>query len=248
MKISVAKTFIFVLMIAVVALAGAEQAFAAEKPTVLITAFDPFMNFPVNSSKDVAEGVQYRLEQAGYQIEVCILPVIYDVAAQKAIECFNKLPQKPAMVISLGEGACDTEIEDIMENFDSTPGVADNAGSIREGSPIVKGLPSQITLSPFTKRLYCGVDQNVRSKVFPSTSAGNFVCNNTGFHLGLQFKQQKINYAFLHVPSHTCGADPMESADKIAKMIKGAYKTPSQECVEDFNQRASTHKSFEILN
>src|SRR4051794_15162016 len=72
------------------------------KPWVLITAFEPFAGRKINLSYEVAKRVQIE----GVDIELCLLPVVYDRAAEVAEACYESIlakRAKPAFVLSMGE-------------------------------------------------------------------------------------------------------------------------------------------------
>ena len=207
-----------------------------------MTSFEPFYGARTNNSMNVADELESQLRTAGYKVETCLLPVVYDQAAERAKECFNRISPAPSIVISLGEAYCDLEVEDIVYNQDATPGVPDNAGVIRVAQSIVSGAEKYLSLTPLASRLYCALDDRTRAKVQPSSSAANFVCNNTGFRLGLHFRAMRVPYDFIHVPNHNCGIAAADSAAKITSMIAGAHNKPTDSCIADFKSRAAAHK------
>jgi pyrrolidone-carboxylate peptidase len=204
---------------------------------ILVTAFQPFGKWKVNLSNEVALELKKKMN-----IEVCELPVVYDKAADAAVSCFQRLKQKPKLILGLGEGSCALRLETSAANLDDTPGFADNAGTVRKSTAIIPGAPEKVSFSIPYNSMYCGLSDADRKKITPSTSAGNYVCNNTAYRLSRYFKDTGIPYGFIHVPHSGCPEelrDPKANAALIEKMLNAALasETPAPACSSELQTR-----------
>ncbi|MCM2323476.1 MAG: hypothetical protein NDJ90_09465 [Oligoflexia bacterium] len=196
-------------------------------PRLLVTSFEPFDGRGVNLSGDVArELAALRGTLPGEpEIELCRLPVVYDLAALKAEECLKRHSSPPLLVLSLGEGGCDLRIETAAVNLDDTPGFADNAGTIRTGAPIVPGAATRLGFTLPVSEMYCSLPVTERGHVVPSISAGRYVCNNTAYRLAHALRTRGIPYGLVHVPHSGCkpaAKDPRRNAGLLATALKPA--------------------------
>lgn len=193
-----------------------------DRPVILITAFDPFGGASVNQSSLVAEALKNQLTE--FDPKVCILETKYDRGAEMALECLASLPVKPAIVLSLGEGACDIRLETQAQNWDADG--RDNAGVGRFGQTIIHGLPMWNPLEfPVEIMRAAPMSSEDRKLVNISKSAGNYVCNNTAFRLSHRFNQpDDAIYGFIHVPNHRCPAK-VRNPDRLANILRSMLET-----------------------
>jgi pyrrolidone-carboxylate peptidase len=133
------------------------------------------------------------------------------------------LPEKPVLVVSLGEGDCDFRLETAVTNLDES-GTPDNAGQTREGQIIDGHLPTRIGLTLPLDRMFCERPQSAAA-IVPSISAGSFVCNNTAFRLAPYFLSEEVSFGFIHVPQATCKKQKLDdNARVVAALIGSALK------------------------
>lgn len=202
--------------------AGAPE--PAPRRRIVVTAFEPFGGRAVNNSARIAEALRTSAAlPPDLDVTVCLLPVVYDVAAARARECIDALDGPPERVVSLGEAGCQLRLETAAHNRDDTPGFADNAGNVRTGHTIVPGGPASIGFDLPVQDLYCALPPEDRQDLDISKTPGGFVCNNTAYLLATHFRGTGIRYAFVHVPaSDFCGAeaaDPTANAARLARML-----------------------------
>ncbi len=173
------------------------------KPTVLVSYFDPFGKSPENNSRVIGRMLEERFKQMdlSFDVKTCEVQTKFDVSFQELKDCVNSLPEKPVMVIALGETGCDLKIELMGRNLDRTKG-PDNAGIERRGTPIVPGAAPAIGFTYPLPEMYCSLTTEQRSQIVISNSAGSFVCNNLAYQTALT--EEDLNFGFIHVPSHTC--------------------------------------------
>ena len=196
----------------------------AARTRVMVTGFQAFDGREVNNSWRIAQALG---EAAGsdFDIVTCELPVVYDRGAEVARGCFEKMEQKPDLVISMGEAGCDIRLETAAHNKDHTPGFPDNEGNIRSDKAIEEGGPPSIGFNLPVQAMYCALPPEDREKVDISETPGGYVCNNTAFLLSRFFQQLDIPFAFVHVPAAAyCGegGDPKKNAAVLAQMLRGA--------------------------
>lgn len=195
----------------------------AATQTVLVTYFDPFAGAAVNQTQPIAAELEARASEwgDGVSVQVCHLPVVYDFASQVAQNCIAKV--RPDVVLSLGEGFCQLQIESAATNWDNS-GVADNIGQVRRGQAILHGAPVRLGLRFPVQELYCGLSGDEAGQVAVSTSPGAFVCNNLAYHLARELPSD-LPYTFIHVPNHDCSTsqkDPVGNARTIIRMMRSA--------------------------
>lgn len=194
--------------------------------TILLTAFEPFAGRPVNHSQTVARALARRLKAAhpGLRVEICALPVVYDLAAEVAAGCLAELSQSPTLMLSLGEGDCWIRLESRAHNLDDTPNLADNAGNLRIAQPIDANGPAQLELDMGLARNLDRLTPRERLRVKLSDDAGGFVCNNTAYRMRRFFAESPLlrtRYAFVHVPHGGCASlsDDELAAKILTKLI-----------------------------
>jgi pyroglutamyl-peptidase len=223
----------------------------APKPLILVTAFEPFAGRRENLSYDVALELASMSDKigSGAEIRICRLPVVYDKAAERTLDCLAGLRRTPTLVLSLGEGGCRISLETLAHNVDDVGKLADNEGHIRVKSEIVKGSPALVSLSFPARDMFCTLTSEDRRLVAPSASAGAFVCNNTAYHLAFEMKGRNIPYGFIHVPPASCAQgvrDVRKNAGVIARLLTtalavnrdpAAKHSVSDECRKSFDWR-----------
>ncbi len=173
------------------------------KPTVLVSYFDPFGRAKVNNSETVAKLLVSKLAVRGndFEISLCKLETKFDLSSEQLKDCIAALPERPLMVISLGETGCDLKVELMGRNNDRSYH-PDNAGVERRNTPVVKDAPPAMGLTYPLDEMYCALDSNQRKNVIVSNNAGTFVCNNLTYLTA--WNESDLNFGFIHVPQHTC--------------------------------------------
>jgi pyrrolidone-carboxylate peptidase len=104
----------------------------------------------VNRSDEVAQYLLAHPELLGEDVafELCRLPVVYERASLRAMDCFENIAPQPRIVISLGEySQCRLGVETQAHNRDGTFFVPDNAGDYRFCHEIADGVPETIPFS-----------------------------------------------------------------------------------------------------
>ena len=195
------------------------------KKRVMLTAFEPWNGASQNGSEVVASRIlKEKLGGDDVNYTLCILPVEYDKASRRAEECLERMNSKPDVVISMGEGGCNIEVEVRAHNLDddSTP---NNAGVIRRNHVIAPGSDSEEFLTLPVADMICASSAVVAPKTVPSLSPGYYVCNNTAFNIAEYLKPKQVPFGFIHVPPVNCKTDPEKTARKIHTMVRAAIRS-----------------------
>ena len=196
------------------------------KPLVLVSYFDPFGKASFNSSEKVAKMVAQKLKNSSaVHIELCALETKFDKAYAQLENCMRDLPQKPDMVVSLGETGCNLKLEMAARNLDHTFG-PDNAGVERKNSVILPEANSHLPMTYPLADMYCSLPKKERGNIFVSHNAGSFVCNNTAFQFSHYYSE--MTFGFIHVPANNCRDISQligSSAERISIMLESAAKT-----------------------
>jgi pyroglutamyl-peptidase len=203
---------------------------SGNEPVVMITAFEPFGGRSTNGSEVLARHLAQRYQRQGVRYEICVLPVEFERAAEKARECYRRLPRKPAMVISTGEsGRCEIQIETRARNRRNE---LDSQG--RSSGTVVPIVPGGPRFERFTYPLapmYCsGLSRrNVRVSRHFSSDTGKIQCNETSYRLNSFFREENVPYGFIHVPGDgaRCGRNFRGSfrdhyGGQLHRMVRGA--------------------------
>jgi pyroglutamyl-peptidase len=209
---------------------------------VLLTGFNRFDALEYNPSEVVVSEIG-RIAQRGLASHLVsiVLPTEYDRASEMMRQYIRSFC--PDVVVATGvspsrEFIC---LERIALNIDEVE-VADNAGSIRDGSPIDPSGPLAMqTNCSLTKIL-----ERLRDRGFPSiisTNAGTYVCNHI-YYVSLQCLQELGSNAkclFTHLPMPANQVRSVRSNDylwTIEKLVEAVQLI----IVESINQ-AEGHAS-----
>lgn len=151
---------------------------------VLVTGFEPFGGSPVNPSMQVARAIAAR-RWTSTAVRACILPVVGGTGPGSARRHLDEAIDgfRPQAVLLLGE-ACTrgaVSIERTAHNAREYP-IADNAGGVARGTPVVAGAPgSRPAELPVDDLLAAVRAQGIAAEC--SSDAGRFLCNEVMFHV-----------------------------------------------------------------
>mgnify|MGYP001610812187 CR=1 FL=1 len=198
----------------------------AARPVVLVAAFEPFEGRPVNESQVAARRLDERARAGGrYRVVRCDLPVIYDVASARLLECLGALPEMPGLVLLLGEGACETRLETTARVWDDAPGYTDNLGAIRDGLAIDPDGPEILSIGAMSDvdplAVWEALPWRTRERVSPSIDLQGLVGANAVW----RFEQAVVGGAwarlprmFVHVPQTNCGVSDHDRRVQLADL------------------------------
>ena len=186
---------------------------------VLLTGFEPYWNYPENSSWVVAEMVA-TLGVKGVCISIEQLPVSFSrvgMALRKAVE-----KHSPEMIIMLGQsgGSDKVKLERIALNMMDSK-LPDNDGYIPNEEPINIDTPAALFTNTPIKSLRAAIEeQGISVKI--SNSCGLYVCNRL-YYEALQLCKEfpGMKALFVHLPlyeghpSATAGKPTMPLDDMV---------------------------------
>lgn len=185
---------------------------------VLISYFEPFGGSSVNNSELIAKA----LKSKGLNSAFCRLNTVYDKSYAQLENCLRRMPQRPLMVISLGETGCQLKVESLYlnEDYNRSP---DNEGNVRNHSVIVPGSQKHVSSRYPLPLMYCALSQERRNAMKISRNAGTFICNHVAFQMSHYYPE--IIYGFIHVPSNRCTGNKgkvEDATNDLELMIKKA--------------------------
>lgn len=190
---------------------------------LLLTGFEPFLDFTVNPTMRIVEELD-GMEIGGYTVIGKIMPVDFGTSGSRLLKFIEEI--KPDAVISLGLAAGRFKMtpERIAINFKDGP--VDNEGNKPVDEPIrEEGEPGYLSTLPIRQMVDRLIANNLPAEI--SNTAGAYLCNNVMYE-GLHFaKTQKpeMPSGFIHMPaSHELaiqhGKIPSWSHDDLTRGIR----------------------------
>ncbi|MDV2583006.1 pyroglutamyl-peptidase I [Alkalibacillus haloalkaliphilus] len=167
---------------------------------ILLTGFEPFLNFKLNPTMEVVKHLDGSTIN-GYEVVTRVLPVDFSTSGKELLNAIEET--KPDAIVSLGLAGGRSKVtpERIAINCNDG-GEPDNNGRIPSGEPIVEagsdGLFSTLPIREMVKEL--------KEKGYPaeiSNSAGTYLCNHVMYQALNYVKQQdqQIPTGFIHIPA-----------------------------------------------
>jgi pyroglutamyl-peptidase len=163
--------------------------------TLLLTGFEPFLEFPINPTEKIVK----ELDGAcigGYQIKGLLLPVNYREAGERILEEIKK--QEPDAVLSLGLAAGRSTITPERIAINCRDGAPDNNGVVLNDASIIEDGPdgyfSTLPIRQFVNKLN---ESGFPAKI--SNSAGTYLCNNVMYVVLHEVKDRPAG--FVHIPA-----------------------------------------------
>ena len=186
---------------------------------VLITGFEPYWDYPVNSSWVVAEKVATR-GAVGIDIVIEQVPVSFSrvhVALREAVE-----KHSPNMLIMLGQsgGSDKVKLERVALNMMDSK-LPDNDGYIPNEEPINIETPTALFTNTPIKSLRAAIEeQGISIKI--SNSCGLYVCNRLYYEALMLCKKYHMKSIFIHLPFYEGqpSAKPNKPTMPLNDMVK----------------------------
>ncbi|MFD2044957.1 pyroglutamyl-peptidase I [Ornithinibacillus salinisoli] len=166
---------------------------------LLLTGFEPFLEFPINPTTEIAQSLHGETIN-DYEIIGEILSVDFNKSGQQLLELIEK--HNPDAVISLGLAAGRSCITPERIAINCNDGPVDNNGHKPNGEKIyADGSDGFFTTLPITDMVSALQNANLPAKI--SNSAGTYLCNNVMYHGLHYFKMQNVNRpsGFIHIPA-----------------------------------------------
>lgn len=167
---------------------------------VLITGFEPFLEFTSNPSRIVAEYFEGRVED-NIEYHGKVLPVDYSLIESRLVESIDKINPDIIIGTGLAAGRSKMSIEKIGINYKHSTS-PDNSGKTVNGEKIDPDLPDGIFSMLHVESLV----EYLNSKGIPaemSFSAGSYLCNNALFLILRECRKRNIRGGFIHLPVNT---------------------------------------------
>ncbi|MBM7585715.1 pyroglutamyl-peptidase [Bacillus pakistanensis] len=171
---------------------------------LLLTGFEPFLDYPTNPTMKVVEVLDGK-EIGEFEVIGKILSVDFKQSGSQLVEYFEEV--KPDAVISLGLAAGRYKITPERIAINCSDGDRDNSGHRPLDERIVEnGMDGMFSTLPIRNMV-----ERLNGEGFPaeiSNTAGTYLCNNVMYTM-LHYLQQKgltIPSGFIHIPaSHELG-------------------------------------------
>lgn len=165
---------------------------------LLITGFEPYWDYPENSSWAVAEKVT-ACGMLGVDVVAEQMPVSFERVATAIRNAVEK--HRPDLIIMLGQsgGSDRVKLERVALNMMDSK-LADNDGFIPNEEPINTNTPTALFTNMPIKSLRTAIEeQGVAVKI--SNSCGLYVCNRLYYEALLLCQEQpQIRAIFVHLP------------------------------------------------
>lgn len=199
---------------------------------VLLTGFEPYWNYNINSSWEVAVELTARGIQ-GVDIVVEQIPVRFSSAPQVLRNAVVK--HTPDVVIMLGQsgGSDRVKLERVALNVMDAK-IPDNEGYTPDEEQIYRDAPAALFTNMPLKKLRAAVEeQGVPVKI--SNSCGLYVCNRLYFEALLMCKENSAMKAlFVHLPFYE--GQPTAKDGKPTMPIDFMVKA-IQTIIEEYNDK-----------
>ncbi|MFC7363905.1 MULTISPECIES: pyroglutamyl-peptidase I [Bhargavaea] len=172
--------------------------------TILLTGFEPFLDYPVNPTMRIAEELD-RAVIGDYQICTRILPVDFSKASARLIGLIREV--EPDVTVSLGLAAGRYKITPERIAVNVKDGAADNEGHTPVDEPIEEeAADAYFSTLPVRGMVNALLEAGLPAEI--SNTAGAYLCNNV-MYAGLHYaktENPEMKSGFIHIPaSHELG-------------------------------------------
>ncbi|MEN2768706.1 pyroglutamyl-peptidase I [Ornithinibacillus xuwenensis] len=166
---------------------------------LLLTGFEPFLEFPINPTSDIVTMLNGELIQ-DYQIIGEVLTVDFHKSGSQLVELIEK--HNPDAVISLGLAGGRNCITPERIAINCNDGPVDNKGHKPNGEAIFEDGPDGY----FSKLPIYEIVEKLKDAGYPakiSNTAGAYLCNNVMYHGLHYFKENGLDRpsGFIHIPA-----------------------------------------------
>lgn len=181
---------------------------------LLITGFEPFGGESINPSWEAVSRLPDVIGE--YELTKVRLPVVFGLAAERALEVAKEL--SPDVILCIGQAggrdAITPELVAINLRYAEIP---DNSGCQPKDEPVSStGGAAYFSTLPVRKIAQALADAQIKSHV--SYSAGAYVCNDLMYSLLARYKDTSVLVGFIHIPYITeQGKEPCMDINEIVK-------------------------------
>ncbi|WP_078592983.1 pyroglutamyl-peptidase I [Evansella clarkii] len=167
--------------------------------TLLLTGFEPFLNFPVNPTMEIVKELDNEVIN-GYKVAGRILTVDFNRSGDQLVKEIERV--NPDAVISLGLAGGRFKITPERIAINCNDGEPDNTGYKPDGEKIDDaGEDGIFTTLPVKQMVAALGEQGYPAEI--SNTAGTYLCNNVMYR-GLRYFQQEksqVPSGFIHIPA-----------------------------------------------
>ncbi|MFD1037040.1 pyroglutamyl-peptidase I [Virgibacillus byunsanensis] len=189
---------------------------------LLLTGFEPFLEFPINPTAEIAEALNGE-EIGDFQIIGEVLTVDFQKTGKQLVELIEK--HHPDAVISLGLAAGRNSVTPERIAINCNDGPVDNNGHKPEGEKIfLEGPDGYFSTLPINEIVKSLQERKLPAKI--SNTAGAYLCNHVMYHGLHHFKETnaKRQSGFIHIPaSHELAVEkpmPSWSQEDLLEAVK----------------------------
>jgi pyroglutamyl-peptidase len=167
--------------------------------TLLLTGFEPFLNFTINPTMRIVDELT-GMEISGYKIHGEILSVDFKRAGIQLLEHLEKI--KPDAVISLGLAGGRYKMSPERIAINVNDGEPDNSGNVPVDEAIQpNGADGYMTTLPIRAMVNQLQKESLPAEV--SNTAGTYLCNHVMYQ-SLHYaktRNKKMPSGFIHMPA-----------------------------------------------
>jgi pyroglutamyl-peptidase len=165
--------------------------------TLLVTGFDPFLQFKMNPTDEIAKRLN-GLQIGDYQIVSKTLPVDYALSEVEIVRYIQEC--KPDAVMNLGLAAGRSKITPERIAINIKDGAADNTGKTMQDVAITEQGPAgYFSTLPIRNMVNALNEKGYPAEI--SNSAGTYLCNNVMYTVLHTFPEIK-QAGFIHIPAN----------------------------------------------
>ena len=200
--------------------------------TLLLTGFEPFLDYTLNPTMRIAEKLD--AEQIGeYRIISRILPVDFNQSGDLILQWIDEL--NPDAVVSLGLAAGRYKITPERVALNVKDGDVDNEGYQPVDEPIsAQGPDAYLSTLPVRKMTQALLQAGLPAEI--SNTAGAYLCNNImyeGLHYAAVNKPGMLS-GFIHIPAdHQLAIEhgklPSWSHEDLLRGVRVCLETMAEE-------------------
>jgi pyroglutamyl-peptidase len=181
---------------------------------ILLTGFEPFGKVADNPSQRIVEHFAGKQQE---NLITAVLPVDYDTANRMMPELLENHRPDAVLMLGVAQMRDSINLERIAININDAK-IADNAGNLKTGQPIVEDAPVGYRSTLPLEAMYEAI-KNEGIAVSYSNHAGAYLCNHV-FYLARHWLDCKdlahIPCGFIHIPDMGEEAPNMP----LSKMIR----------------------------
>jgi pyrrolidone-carboxylate peptidase len=168
---------------------------------ILLTAYGPFRNVPVNITTKVSTDIAQGWQSDEHELFALRMPVEWRAAERMLEETLHT--HSPDIVVSLGHAA-NYEFLTIEKSYYNIAKGEDAQGFLREGGLIKHDGPPTYTANIDADKLYAHLcAKNIPALIHDGTEGMSYLCNFAGYvamHYTQHTQGAKPSFVFLHLP------------------------------------------------